>query len=337
MVQAVLPDAHAIIVEDDHGLVSYTHPTDWTSKLDPLWYSSGTYHVSRSAGASVVFEFEGSAVWLYGDRNIDHGAFEASIDGSAPEIGSSYGRPRAALQLLYSANVEPGRHRLNITNIQESKPLSIDYFAYLPLKPSNNTSQSSPSKETTSLTAQSSAVGGLAPGAIVGLVMGVFAFILLAVLLFLFWSERRRKRHKHAISRGNNYSMKYGFDALGESKGSEASWMRGSPVQIPAQMHPTQPGPPLGYAFSRRPESYISVEPTMTDVPVSEVGDWHRRIPSTPGMQEDNMVFHAGISASDRYFGSESMSPPASTVPETKSIITRGGNGSITTRECRRR
>ncbi|KAH7099061.1 hypothetical protein BKA62DRAFT_710787 [Auriculariales sp. MPI-PUGE-AT-0066] len=335
MVQALRPDTDAVIVEDDHGLVSYFPQDAWSSDVDPVFYSSGSFHMSRASGASVEFEFEGSAVWFYGDTNFDHGDFEVRIDNGVPDRRSSFSSTRLALQLLFAATVQPGRHKLNITNVENFKALSIDYFAYdpltLPNSPSNSQSSSptqSPSTNDPSSSTTESSVGtGLALGAIVGIVMGLVALLLIGVLVFLFVTERRRRRRERVRSLQGIYTqpwMQHGFDGPGERRGSETTLMRGQLAPMPLQMRQSPPAPSSGYAFSRRPESYISVEPTMTDVPQSEAGDRHRRVPSAAGTRDGSMSFDMGTGGSDRYFGSESMSPAASTVPGGRYTMPHG-------------
>ncbi|KAH7108413.1 hypothetical protein BKA62DRAFT_682111 [Auriculariales sp. MPI-PUGE-AT-0066] len=131
----VLPNAKAVIVQDDGTGVMYSGP--WKSHTGSS-YAGNSYHMSRSApGAFATFTFTGTEVWIYGDRNHDHGTYSVSVDGVSPVSLDSHAEKLTSQVVLFSQKVSAGKHTVRITNTDPSLVLGLDYFAYVPVDKSS--------------------------------------------------------------------------------------------------------------------------------------------------------------------------------------------------------
>jgi hypothetical protein len=70
-------------IEDDNT-TALTYSGTWGSNTNEL-FSGGTTRFTNGSDASVSFSFYGSAFYVYGDQNNDHGAYNVTIDGGEPE------------------------------------------------------------------------------------------------------------------------------------------------------------------------------------------------------------------------------------------------------------
>jgi hypothetical protein len=66
-------------IEDDN-LTALTYTGTWGNNSNAL-FSGGTTHYTNDSSAAVSFSFYGTAFYIYGDQNNDHGAFEVEVDG----------------------------------------------------------------------------------------------------------------------------------------------------------------------------------------------------------------------------------------------------------------
>ncbi|KZV93625.1 hypothetical protein EXIGLDRAFT_767848 [Exidia glandulosa HHB12029] len=186
-----------VVKGNDYTAVTYTPTEQW---------QGDAYHLTYNQGASVSFEFTGEYVWFFADRNFDHGAFKASIDGGAATTFTSYSAQWTESRPLFSRAVDPGHHILTITNAAEGLGLGIANFAYRPttLAIDNSTATlssatGSPSTANTPVSPQNSTAFPV--GAIVGIVLGLVGIVLLGVMIFLLLRKHRRARMRERIPR----------------------------------------------------------------------------------------------------------------------------------------
>lgn len=59
----------------------------------------------------------------------EHGNFSVAIDKLPLLIGSSYNRAYRIPQSLFDHALEPGPHVVNVTNLEEGKAMTVDFFA----------------------------------------------------------------------------------------------------------------------------------------------------------------------------------------------------------------
>ncbi|KAF9046568.1 hypothetical protein BJ165DRAFT_1585235 [Panaeolus papilionaceus] len=131
-----------VVADDTDASIFYSGTWSEQSLLRvPFDYSTSFYnnstHWSRSIGDNIRFEFEGTSISIYGIvANISSGAnitAEYAIDG----VSKMYNLPQDTLDSLpmlelFHAEVDAGTHTfmMNITSIQATQALGIDFIAY---------------------------------------------------------------------------------------------------------------------------------------------------------------------------------------------------------------
>ncbi|EJD50859.1 hypothetical protein AURDEDRAFT_160000 [Auricularia subglabra TFB-10046 SS5] len=107
-----------------------------TSVMD--YYHAGECQSSLVLGASVSFTFSGSYIAYYGDMHQSHGEMEVNLDGKVTRLTTytplPYGTPQVK---FFEAQVDPDvvHHTIKLTNLEDNKYTSLDYFLYTPLPP----------------------------------------------------------------------------------------------------------------------------------------------------------------------------------------------------------
>lgn len=71
---------------EDTNSTALAYSGTWGNNSNAL-FSGGTTHYTNDSSATVSFSFEGTAFYIYGDQNNDHGPFYVEIDGV--NVGSS--------------------------------------------------------------------------------------------------------------------------------------------------------------------------------------------------------------------------------------------------------
>jgi hypothetical protein len=113
-----------------YSIVSYTPLDAWFRDDDPVGYTGASYHLTYEYNASAIFTFSGISVWLYADKNFDHGLFSVRVDGGVPAlIEGQTAAHEGPMALFHSGSLEPGLHTINVTNLEGLRALGIDYFA----------------------------------------------------------------------------------------------------------------------------------------------------------------------------------------------------------------
>ncbi|KAH7100804.1 hypothetical protein BKA62DRAFT_234219 [Auriculariales sp. MPI-PUGE-AT-0066] len=197
------PVSGAVIVEDNDLTGAVGFVGDWRTDHDPdYWSGNGSVHYTTGTGYGVLFTFEGTEVWLFGAKfggTQSGGTIDIRIDDEPATRISTTGESTIPSTLLYSHSVSAGRHVLNVTNVDTSVPLYVDYFAYMPLS-----SPASAGVTTTSSNPSASVAPDLEPpisvGAAIGITLACVAVLLLLVAFIIFWLRRRRRRRQHVLA-----------------------------------------------------------------------------------------------------------------------------------------
>ncbi|EJD38487.1 hypothetical protein AURDEDRAFT_139533 [Auricularia subglabra TFB-10046 SS5] len=200
----VEPTSQDVVVEDNDPTIQYGPPGIWGQSTDKSIIDSGTTYTDTPAtgalGAWAAFSFNGTRIWYFADRFNTHGNFGASIDGGPMAVYSSWNAALATGQMLYYAQLPPGGHTLNITNLDNTKVIGVDRFVYRPLGVDASPTSSIPqpdsslgSQTQTSAPAAPKAHAALSPGAYIGIgfAAGVLA-LLLALSVAFCWTRRAR-------------------------------------------------------------------------------------------------------------------------------------------------
>ncbi|KAF7307687.1 hypothetical protein MKEN_01128700 [Mycena kentingensis (nom. inval.)] len=125
-------------IDNVSPLITYAPPGAWTegsAAADPLAssYSSGTFTLCTTNGASASFIFNGTQVFVGGAKRGNHGPYSVTLDGTKSTFeGASV---REIFGLLYASPVlSAGQHTISITNelVDNNKPfLDIDFAHYM--------------------------------------------------------------------------------------------------------------------------------------------------------------------------------------------------------------
>lgn len=75
---------------EDTNLTALNYTGQWGQNSDSL-FSGGTSHYTNDSTAAVSFSFYGTAMYIYGDQNNDHGAFEVELDGESETLRTPLG------------------------------------------------------------------------------------------------------------------------------------------------------------------------------------------------------------------------------------------------------
>ncbi|EJD41381.1 hypothetical protein AURDEDRAFT_127119 [Auricularia subglabra TFB-10046 SS5] len=201
-----LPAKGDVLVDDADPSFSYFPAEAWTTRSQQPWiHSAGTFHLTRSKSAQITFTFNGTRVWLYGDKNVDHRYFRATVDNGMETVLSTYGDTWTSKQLLYtSPELKPGPHVLFATNLAADSAFGVDYIMYRPisleLTPGSTGIVAPTSKTKTLSTCAESAMhqarrtGESHWQLIVTTVFSFMGVLCAASALLFLWSRRRRSR-----------------------------------------------------------------------------------------------------------------------------------------------
>ncbi|CAE6473545.1 unnamed protein product [Rhizoctonia solani] len=153
----------AILNCTDPGM---SYSPNWRPVEDGMFYAGRSW-ITQSSGASVQFTFNGTAIWYFTDTNSDHAKLRIRVDNERHgEVAQGYSPTPLAQRLVWSkTDLPPGTHTINITHDDtDGKYLTLDFFRYVP------SAGTEPQEKK----------GGLAAGAIVGIVIaGLFLLGLL--------------------------------------------------------------------------------------------------------------------------------------------------------------
>ncbi|KAG6915618.1 hypothetical protein DXG01_010694 [Tephrocybe rancida] len=91
----------------------------------------GTYTETQKANVTVSFSFFGTAIYMYGSKDVDHGAFNTSLDGHDPRTvnGTAPAPGKYPAGLFINHSLNPGPHTLAIVT-QDSSVFDIDFITW---------------------------------------------------------------------------------------------------------------------------------------------------------------------------------------------------------------
>ena len=136
-VEITTPDTD--IVDTDYGFTSIddrdnslVYTGTWINDSNNEFYE-GTARYTNAEDASVEFEFYGTAIRWYGQKDTNFGTAEVYIDGVLMETVNANG-PMTVGELLYeSLNLSAATHTIKI--VRKSGVIDLDRFAYKPAAP----------------------------------------------------------------------------------------------------------------------------------------------------------------------------------------------------------
>ncbi|KZV96039.1 hypothetical protein EXIGLDRAFT_447131 [Exidia glandulosa HHB12029] len=202
---AQAPNDQYTTVGFNDGNLRYLPNGAWTDSVSESAASGSTgisIEITYVKSAYVLLEFYGSHLWYYGDLDWNHGNCSIAIDDNEPTILSTNWGSHVPPRVLWDQEVAPGRHILNITNMQGGAPVTVAYFIYTPLAPDQSiaigsASSTLPSTLPTPPAENSGVTQGTSsmPTSVVAVLsLGIALMaISVALLAFIFIRSRRRK------------------------------------------------------------------------------------------------------------------------------------------------
>ncbi|EJU02116.1 hypothetical protein DACRYDRAFT_21886 [Dacryopinax primogenitus] len=202
-------------VDDSSGQFSYSSGWSTSRATGQTSYLDGTLHEANTNQASVIINFEGQAISVFGGVDTPYGPFVAVLDSEEPLSLNAHSYDFFPQTLLYHANsLGEGVHKLTLFNGASS--FDVDYAniwsdnSTIPLNPSPGTASGTPdgpgptgsNKTSGALPTTSTPIGP-----IVGGVVGGVLFIALVGALLIFWQCRRRNRQIMETSALANSSL----------------------------------------------------------------------------------------------------------------------------------
>lgn len=110
---------------EDANKTALSFTGHWDSNSDAA-FSGGTTTYTNASGASVSLSFRGTAVYLFGDANNDHYAFNVTLDGTTTSHHSPLGCggnfvPHACEKIqpglqYFAAYLDNSLHNITVTN-----------------------------------------------------------------------------------------------------------------------------------------------------------------------------------------------------------------------------
>ncbi|KAI1787741.1 hypothetical protein LXA43DRAFT_1064157 [Ganoderma leucocontextum] len=208
-------------VDDSDPSISYS-PNGWAlqSQNDPDLdqFFQQTYHVATQDGATMSFQFSGSAFTLYGSKGPSHAAFQLQFDGTIVNLDAS-AQTTAFRQELFTHSFSPNgtaaQHLVKVTAVLEGKNkwLDLDYITFTSGSGSTSsigTATSAPPWLTDSSTSPTGPSGfTIKLPTILAALFG--ALVALALLGVLAWLVLRRVLARH---RARERAFRYGQSSV---------------------------------------------------------------------------------------------------------------------------
>jgi DUF1680 family protein len=105
-------------------LVRERPQTNSALNFSPQWKHYGPMSVAKESGAFIEFTFEGTGVIWKGHRYDDAGRAQLTIDGHEVAIVDQYGPGREIPFTWEHKGLQPGRHTLRLTILEQTNPVS---------------------------------------------------------------------------------------------------------------------------------------------------------------------------------------------------------------------
>ncbi|EIN11478.1 hypothetical protein PUNSTDRAFT_42728 [Punctularia strigosozonata HHB-11173 SS5] len=209
----------------DDGLAQYS--SGWDSSPDDFLssYYNQTMHRTNTPNASATFMFIGSAIAVYGSKDMNHGTFAASVDGAAPiplnGVASTF---RNQTLLYYTSGLSNDTHYITLTNLGLDTAVffDLDFFLVSQYVPASSPSPTPGSGNSHVRTHTN--VAPIAAGASVG---GV-ALIVSTLGVFFWLRHRKRRRMADGVQEEENKIVPFrdGIRAGGTSQEARRSCSR---------------------------------------------------------------------------------------------------------------
>jgi hypothetical protein len=127
-------------IDNINPLISYLPVGSWsegTPSNDPLagnYSNGGTFTLTTTLAAHANFNFNGSAIWVFGAKRGNHGPYSVQLDGTT-QLFDGFAPDPGLFQtpLFSSADLTQGSHSLVITDMQNdtSRPyIDIDFITW---------------------------------------------------------------------------------------------------------------------------------------------------------------------------------------------------------------
>ncbi|KAF8983296.1 hypothetical protein BDQ17DRAFT_741085 [Cyathus striatus] len=135
-----------VTYEEDNKALTYTGV--WGNNTGPVFSGGGTAY-TNAEGASVSLTFNGSAIYIFGDKKNDHGLYTVALDdsplatysgisGCGGAFGQTCEQQKPTLQFLAS-NLGDGEHKVVVTNLAGVNASFLDIDSFVVTVPSNYT------------------------------------------------------------------------------------------------------------------------------------------------------------------------------------------------------
>ncbi|QRW01215.1 hypothetical protein RhiLY_00212 [Ceratobasidium sp. AG-Ba] len=206
---ASIVPGEALIVDDGGRNVTYS--AEWErivgSSRNTAFYQN-TVHRTTSPGATVTFDFNGTAVWYFSDIYVTHGSISISVDGGPSESVTGYYDHQLSQRYLWSkSGLSEGPHQVTITHTGKTgEYATVDFFRYLPSVSFRNSSNSALHEAAPSNTVQPNPGSHVQVAAIVGGLIG--GAVALGMILFgAFIIHRRRSKRKNYTPKERDWEI----------------------------------------------------------------------------------------------------------------------------------
>ncbi|TDL24133.1 hypothetical protein BD410DRAFT_109294 [Rickenella mellea] len=126
-------------VDNVSPLITYSPPEDWYegTRADPdfsRYSNGGTFTLTTSFNASATFTFNGTGIWIYGAKRINHGPYSVVLDNGPPVQGNGFSSSAVFQTPLFSAmGLQSGSHIVTLSNaVTDSNApfLDVDFIVW---------------------------------------------------------------------------------------------------------------------------------------------------------------------------------------------------------------
>ncbi|KAF8206809.1 hypothetical protein K438DRAFT_1931376 [Mycena galopus ATCC 62051] len=136
-------------IDNVNPLIQYSPVGAWVAgndSADPLGYlysNGGTFEVCTTQGSSATFTFNGTQVYLFGAKRVNHGPYSVTLDGIETTY-SGFSENAVFGPIFISDVLKAGLHTVTLTNQMENMTfpyVDLDYITWTTIMPNNNESQ----------------------------------------------------------------------------------------------------------------------------------------------------------------------------------------------------
>ncbi|KAJ7233670.1 hypothetical protein C8J57DRAFT_1090322 [Mycena rebaudengoi] len=126
-------------IDNVNPLIQYSPPGAWGEGTAPHdlqahFYSNSTFTVCNTIGSSATFTFNGTKVYVFGGKRMNHGKYSITIDRTQSKAFDGFANPEIIPAPLWvSDTLRLGQHTVTVTNewTDPNKPdLDIDSITW---------------------------------------------------------------------------------------------------------------------------------------------------------------------------------------------------------------